>query len=422
MSDFKESKVWHFDDDEERIDLVELYLPLSVSEEVQKSTRDAAERARREYVERKLSTPNEPALAPQPEKKAAPAKESANAEEIKRLQCQDASLSLTTSTVKIFNTQDALTLLDKCKVGDRESQSIYTYWYKKLFRDGLGSTCRSVSSFPASELRASFDALSNEFPHFSQVVEHIRKCFELAHARQTPPKIRPVLLVGPPGVGKTHFCANLAQLLRVPLHKIAFDTEVTSSRLLGSDRHWGNSTPGQVIEALADEVANPVLLLDEIDKARGSGFIAQQNPIASLHGLLEPVTASSVQDISLSLRFDASWITFVGTTNNVGAIPLSLRSRFSEFLVLEPTGEDALKFASNLLRVTHKRLDIPGFDAPRLKLSKHAAHLEARSQIKVYEAAYSAAVAAGRKCLEERDLLHALGEESSDASEGFHLH
>lgn len=422
MGDFKESKIWHFDSESERIDHIELYLPLSVAEEVQDATREAALRARTECDQKKSSFSNGVLGAPASGRSAVFVKEQSKVDETKRLQDSDRSLSRKRNTVKIFNTQDALTLLEKCKLGDRESQAINTYWYKKLFQDGLGSTYRTISTLSTRDIATSFNALSNDFPHFRHVIRHIRGCFELAHARKSPPKIRPVLLVGPPGVGKTHFCASLAQMLKVRLHKIAFDSDVTSSRLLGSDRHWGNSAPGEVIEALTGDVANPLALLDEIDKARGSGHASHQSPIASLHGLLEPVTATNVRDIALSLGFDASWITFVATTNDVDAIPLSLRSRFSEFLVLEPTGEDALRYASNLLNVTHKRLAIPGFKAPSLKLSKHAAHLEARSQIKAYEYAYSAAVGAGRNHLDECDLLGALGEASSDVLAGRRLH
>jgi ATP-dependent Lon protease len=81
-----------------------------------------------------------------------------------------------------------------------------------------------------------------------------------------------MLLLGPPGVGKTYFSHRVAQLLGAPHAAIALDQPTAGSQLRGSDKYWGNSSSGLLFNLIClGECANPVIVLDELDKSGVSG-------------------------------------------------------------------------------------------------------------------------------------------------------
>lgn len=219
--------------------------------------------------------------------------------------------------------------------------------------DGAGEHCadqdgHQVAQDPSSVLRAhieaSFAPLYRAHPHFREVVDLYRDCAVAAvnHTGtadvMSPP---PVLLLGAPGLGKTHFAKALAKVLGLPIVTLSFDAGLTNAALLGSDRHWGNTHHGALFENLClGTVANPLLLLDEIDKAPANRE-SYQSPLAALHSCLEPVSAVQVRDISVDVSFNASHVLWLATANDSMSIPATVLSRFTTFHVLPPVGEDA---------------------------------------------------------------------------------
>src|ERR1700704_2280910 len=98
-----------------------------------------------------------------------------------------------------------------------------------------------------------------------------------------------MLLLGPPGVGKTYFSHRVAQLLGAPHADIAFDQPTAGSQLRGSDKDLGNSSSGLLFNLICmGDCANPVLLLDELDKSGVTGNRWELDPLNQLHGALEP--------------------------------------------------------------------------------------------------------------------------------------
>ncbi|MDP3760455.1 MAG: ATP-binding protein, partial [Ramlibacter sp.] len=86
-----------------------------------------------------------------------------------------------------------------------------------------------------------------------------------------PVRLQPMLLVGEPGVGKTHFAQALAEALATTIHIQQMDSDLTSAFLMGSDRKWGNSQQGMLFERVVlGQHANPVIVLDELDKSQRS--------------------------------------------------------------------------------------------------------------------------------------------------------
>ena len=163
---------------------------------------------------------------------------------------------------------------------------------------------------PDSELV--FDALKKlreSQPHFSAVIDLVQQHLRLSFAQGKPLHLPPILLLGEPGTGKTRFAQQLALALQTPMRRHGFDSATTESALMGSDKHWGNTTTGLMFELLClNELINPIVLLDEIDKASKTHY---RNSVAPLHTLLEPVSAGHVTDLSVGITFNASLVTWM---------------------------------------------------------------------------------------------------------------
>ena len=217
----------------------------------------------------------------------------------------------------------------------------------RLFQE-RGST-RKLATIP-EEWRAKLDALERSFPNFSKVVDFIRGSCAIAAYGNGVPKIGPILLSGPPGVGKTCFALALAEWLGAGFQTIHVETAQTSSGLSGSAEHWGNTKPGAVFNALVEgDYANPVFFLDEIDKA----FRGEHDPLMSLYSLLEPVTAVEFIDASYPWLpgIDASRIVWICTCNEVARVPVPVLDRLHRFDVLAPTASQAEKIVDEIVRM-----------------------------------------------------------------------
>ena len=243
-------------------------------------------------------------------------------------------------------------------------------------------------------------ALRGTQPHFGAVIDLIEGQVRLALELEQPLRVPPVLLVGAPGVGKTHFTLELARCLARPLHRHSFDAAHTGDALTGSDRHWANTEVGLVFRAVClGERADPVILMDEIDKTSN---YRSSNPLAPLHSLLEPVTACAVVDISSGIQFDTSHVLWVATANDLTGLPEPIQSRFRIFHIQPPSAEQAIVLALTVASSVHCRY--PGFEAPPRRLVVLLAHATPREQIQALEHAYATALANGRRQLKREDL------------------
>lgn len=251
--------------------------------------------------------------------------------------------------------------------------------------------------------------IAEQLPHFAAVLEFVRDHLVLSFARQQPMHIPPLLLLGDPGIGKTHFTFELAKALRVPVRRHALDGGITDSALMGSDKRWANTATGLVFEELVlGRSASPICLLDEIDKAAGD--TSNRNSLGPLHSLLEPVSAKAITDLSLEITMDASHIVWVATGNEPRKIPAPIRSRFREFMIEAPTGHAAVQAAHAVARAVHARMGSKLFDPPQPRIVTSLAHLSARELIQALETGYARALANGSRRVQRHhlpaDMLH----------------
>lgn len=247
-----------------------------------------------------------------------------------------------------------------------------------------------------------FDKLAGNHPHFGEVIEFVKGHLVLSRVSAKPLRIPPILLFGGPGLGKSHFTRDLAAALGTVCHLCSMDGSVSNASLLGLDRKWSNSTPGVLFDLLClGDCANPVVLLDELEKV---GRDTKDDPLAPLHSLLEPSTATRVRDASMNFEFDASLVTWIATANHVLFLPASLRSRFREFRIDHPNAEQAITLAFSVTSSVIEKTAPAGFSPPKRAVILKVAHLTAREIYQVVEQAIGKAVLNHRTTIELRDL------------------
>lgn len=205
---------------------------------------------------------------------------------------------------------------------------------------------RKLAQLP-EDWRQQLDIIETAFPNFADVLDYLRALFVIAALGDRTPRLDPILLDGPPGVGKSLFAECISQLFGSGFRRINMETAQTNAQLAGSDEFWSNAKSGVVYDALVEgDWANPVFFVDEVDKV---GRHMHYDPLAALYGLLEPGTAKSFRDQSMpGIRLDASRILWVLTSNATEPIPEPILSRVRCFEVTSPTLAQAKSIARNI--------------------------------------------------------------------------
>lgn len=198
---------------------------------------------------------------------------------------------------------------------------------------------------------ADLDELSNRFPNFLQVIEYYKQEFALAKLTDTPVfTAQPLLIAGPPGIGKTAFCHELSKIVDTHFEVISMSSMTAGFILSGSSSKWAEGTYGKVVQSLAaGKRANPLLLLDEVDKTGGD---KRYDPLGSLYSLLEKETAEKFIDEALEIPINASHAVWIATANYLDRIPEPIVSRFTIIGVSQPSANAMPK----ILHSVYKRI------------------------------------------------------------------
>ncbi|WP_210543738.1 AAA family ATPase [Rhodoferax sp. PAMC 29310] len=181
--------------------------------------------------------------------------------------------------------------------------------------------------------------------------------------------------------------------------------------LSGVDKSWGNSSIGVVFKLLTEgEFANPVICLDEIDKASNSTLSSgsERNPLNELLALLEPATAKEHRDRCAEIRVDARHIIWIATANSLRGLSAPLLSRFKLILVGKPDARSAITIALSVTATASAALGVP-VKRLRGEVLHLLATMTPRVMRQVWTAAAGWAISNGRFDVTMDDISRGLG-------------
>jgi ATP-dependent Lon protease len=218
-----------------------------------------------------------------------------------------------------------------CRIDDAMLKNPKTREVTGPFKHAINAALPLVNTPPLHLVR---NTLLFEFPYAAEVVD-----FCLADlVGRNHVYLRPLLLVGPPGGGKSRLARRLGEVLGLQVWRT--DASRSDGAVFGgTDKRWYSAEPCHPFLAIAQaKIANPMILIDEIEKAATRTDYGRFWD--ALLGFLEPETAARYPDPALQVALNLSRVSYVATANNLDPLPSPLRDRFRVVELPKPTASD----------------------------------------------------------------------------------
>jgi len=256
--------------------------------------------------------------------------------------------------------------------------------------------------FGTPQLREALAQVHAKCPAFGEVIALYERAAALSEMTGAPVSVPAVLLLGPPGIGKTHASKAIAAALGVDIHAFSCATNSDAQALLvGHPPTWRGGRPGILTEAMiASTSAQAVVLLDEVDKLMTH---ATEQPYSVLLSALEAENASALKDEYLRVPFDLSRVTFILTANDANQIPDFIMDRVLAFYIAPPSGAALVAIARNIVVDVVDSLH-GGVAVPEDVVLRRLAATNPRGIKKLARLAYGFAAAEGRRRMELADI------------------